>query len=64
LQGLGGTGLYDLPLILLIEAGTLDLKLLTSSLIGASISLAGAVGPGELQNTLSAVQQTNSSICA
>ncbi|KAJ5166222.1 uncharacterized protein N7482_005003, partial [Penicillium canariense] len=45
LQGVGGAGLYALPLILLVEAGTLDLKLLTSSLIGASISLAGAVGP-------------------
>ncbi len=53
LQGVGGAGLYALPLILLVEAGTLDLKLFTSSLIGASISLAGAVGPGELENTLS-----------
>lgn len=47
LQGVGGAGLYALSLILLVEAGKLEIKLLTSSLIGATISLAGAVGPGK-----------------
>jgi len=45
LQGIGGAGLYALAIILLIEVSTEKLLPLTSSLIGASIAIAGVLGP-------------------
>lgn len=45
LQGVGGAGLYSLALILLIEASTANLIAFTSSFIGATIAMAGVLGP-------------------
>ena len=45
LQGIGGAGLYALALILLIEVSTAKLIAFTSSFIGATIAIAGVLGP-------------------
>lgn len=44
-QGIGGAGLYTLALILLIEISTARLIAFTSAFIGATIAIAGVLGP-------------------
>jgi MFS family permease len=44
-QGIGGAGLYTLALILLIEISTAKLIAFTSAFMGATIAIAGVLGP-------------------